>query len=290
MPIERPLSNRGYIRPGGTRYEVKTNDDWESVARAHGISAHHLIYFNCGTTDPPQVNWYLHHKVGCVRPTHDGKNWMFTTENPPLIIYLPPKDWKRPVFPHTDIGFPEQKPVPSGIWFGFGGQTGGHLAIAGKDTVEACLYSLETYQNRFWMNIDGWRVGPGLGASIGVIFVIATGVRTPHDLMNFKVSGGDFQFNMGGKWGDVAKGAKELNMVRKFAKGAMFIEKTIDIAKWEKLRNAILDIKALASINWSEKTVTVLPIPVPGFGAGLEISAYYGWGSVYVHGETLEGG
>lgn len=293
MPIEKPLSNPGYIRPAGIAYKVKTNDTWESVAKAHGISAHTLVHFNCGTTNSAEVNWYLHHKVGCVRPTHDGKNWMFTSEASPGIIHIPPKEWKRPVFPHTDTVdpvVPEEKAEPSGVWFGFGAQGGGHAAVFGKDTVEALLYSLETYQNRFWMNIDGWRLGPGLGGSIGVVFVIATGAKSPYELNNFKVSGLDFQANLGGKWGDLAKGAKDVNMVRQFAKGAMILDKTISIAKWEKLRDLILGIMkgTSAYLSAGEKNVTVLPIP--GAGTGAEISLFYGWGSVMVHDETLEGG
>lgn len=290
MPIEKPLSNPGYIRPAGIEYKVKTNDTWESVANANGISATALVHFNCGTTNSAEVNWYLHHKVGCTKPTHDGKNWMFSSDASPGVIHIPPKAWKRPVFPHTD---PEPDPVvpaktePSGVWFGFGVQGGGHAAIGGKDTCEACLYSLESYTNRFWMNIDGYRVGPGLGGSIGVVFVIATGARSPGELHHFKVGGWDFQANLGGKWGDLAKGAKEINMIRKFAKAGMIIDKTITIAKWEKIRDLILGIKKVAGINFAEKSVTVLPIP--GAGTGAEISVFYGWGDVLVHGVTMGG-
>jgi hypothetical protein len=30
---------------------------------------------------------------------------------------------------------------------------------------EACLFSFDSYQKRFWLNIDGYRVGPGFGGS-----------------------------------------------------------------------------------------------------------------------------
>jgi hypothetical protein len=75
--------NIPYPPAGGTQYRVKTTDDWGSVARAHGISAKELIYFNFGTTDPPEVNWFLRTMVGCVKSTHDGNNWMFSSEASP---------------------------------------------------------------------------------------------------------------------------------------------------------------------------------------------------------------
>jgi hypothetical protein len=98
----------------------------------------------------------------------------------------------------------------SGIWFGLAGQEGGTLFVVGKDTVEACLYSIESHRNRFWMNIDGWRLGAGLGASFGASFVVATGVDHPNDLKDFPVGGFDFQIAVVGKWGDIAKAAKRI--------------------------------------------------------------------------------
>jgi len=103
MPVERRPPNplpRNYVPAGGVPYRVKTNDDWYSLAGAHGISAYSLIHFNFATTDPPEVNWYLKNNVGCVKPTDDHSNWMFSSDASPGIIYLPPKrGWHRPTFP-----------------------------------------------------------------------------------------------------------------------------------------------------------------------------------------------
>jgi hypothetical protein len=131
MPIEkRPTNNLppNYVPPGGTPYKVKTNDDWGSVAKAHGITENELVYFNFGTVHPTEVNWYLRQNVGCTRPIHDQKNWMFTSDASPGIIYLPPKQgWKRPVFPQTvpSPDSPQLAPSRSGIWYVLGGQEGG---------------------------------------------------------------------------------------------------------------------------------------------------------------------
>jgi hypothetical protein len=292
MPFEKPPRNPVPPGPpaGGIRYKVKSGDDWFSVASAHGLSAQDLIYFNFRTHDSQEVNFYLRTRVGCVKATHDRKNWMFSAEADPGIIYLPPKPWHRPTFPPPptpDPAEPDKKPERSGVWFGFGGQTGGHLVLGGKDTVEACLYSLEGYRNRFWMNIDGWRAGPGLGGSIGVVFVVATGGRTPSAFTGMKVGGFDFQANLGGRWGDLAKGLKGLGFVSRFAKAGKFIDKAISVAEWEKLRDLIYNgIKAGQISPHSEKPEMNV-MGIPGAGTGAEISLYYGWGTVFVHGVTM---
>jgi hypothetical protein len=278
--------NIPYPPAGGTQYRVKTNDDWGSVARAHGISAKELIHFNFGTTDPPEVNWFLRTMVGCVKSTHDRNNWMFSSEASPGLIYLPPKHgWKRPVFPPDPQKDPTPKSKPkekSGIWFGIGGQTGGHLFVAGKDTVEACLFSFDSYQKRFWLNVDGYRVGPGLGGSIGLVLVIATGAPEPSMLQGLKVTGWDFQAALAGRWGDLAKAAKELKVVRQMASGAKFVDKTISVLEWEKLRDIINNLRRVLMMEKKD----VLVLSIPGAGIGLELSGYYGWGSVHIHDQT----
>jgi hypothetical protein len=80
----------------------------------------------------------------------------------------------------------------------------------------------------------------------------------------------------------VAKAAKELRVVRQMASGAKFVDKTISVLEWEKLRDIINNL--LKVVIAEKKDAIVLPIP--GAGIGLELSAYYGWGSVYIHGQS----
>jgi len=285
---------KDYIPPGGTRYPVKTNDDWGSIALAHNVATKDLIMFNFGTFDKDEINWYLHHKVGCRKATRDGHNWMFTTDAYPGIIYIPSKTWNRPSFPpHPPVPEPEAPKKRSGIWFGIGFQTGGHFFIGGKDTVEACIYSLESYNDRFWMNIDGLRVGPGLGGSIGAVLVMISHCHTPSDIQNLSVGGWDVQANVVGKWSDLAKSVKALNTVQKFAKLGSAVDKTMTVLEYNKVREAIilankLDSVATNALKQSKPAVDVVGIPFAG--VGLEVSVFYGWGSVFVHGVTLESG
>jgi hypothetical protein len=48
-----------------------------------------LIEFNFKTQNPEEINWYLRRNVGCKKQTRDGKNWMFSTNAAPGVIYRP---------------------------------------------------------------------------------------------------------------------------------------------------------------------------------------------------------
>ena len=82
---------KGFVPPGGKPYRVRDRDDWHSLAAKYHINVMELIKFNFHTTDPGMVNWFLHFKVGCVKPTKNGLNWMFSDDADPGIIYFPAK-------------------------------------------------------------------------------------------------------------------------------------------------------------------------------------------------------
>jgi Papain-like cysteine protease AvrRpt2/LysM domain len=92
MPMEKAPRNpvpRNFVPPGAVPYKVQNGDSWEKLARAHGLGVWDLIEANFKTRDPAEVNWYLHHYVGCGRPTPDGKNWMFDASANPGTICIP---------------------------------------------------------------------------------------------------------------------------------------------------------------------------------------------------------
>jgi len=76
---------------GGQPYRVQTGDNWESVAKTAGVPVWDLIEFNFHTRKPAEVNWYLRRNVGCRKTTADGKNYVFTADAIPGVVYLPPK-------------------------------------------------------------------------------------------------------------------------------------------------------------------------------------------------------
>jgi hypothetical protein len=68
---------------------VKGGDTWETIARANGLGVWDLIDANFKTRDPAEVNWYLHHYVGCTQTTPDGHNYVFSSNARPGLIYIP---------------------------------------------------------------------------------------------------------------------------------------------------------------------------------------------------------
>lgn len=94
MAIERPPRNPvpPNFRPqGGIAYRVRDGDSWVSVARQAGVAVWDLIDFNFRTRNPDEVNWYLRRNVGCRKTTGDGKNYLFSSDASPGIVYLPPR-------------------------------------------------------------------------------------------------------------------------------------------------------------------------------------------------------
>jgi hypothetical protein len=79
------------FRPkGGTPYRVQDGDNWTSVARRAAVDVWDLIDFNFRTRNPDEVNWYLRRNVGCRKTTGDGKNYVFSSDANPGVVYLPP--------------------------------------------------------------------------------------------------------------------------------------------------------------------------------------------------------
>ena len=94
MPFERRprrLVPRGMLVPNSVPHRVQDGESWETLAEKYGVAADQIIYANFWTLAPEEVNWYLRHHVGCIKPTRDGKNWMFSSKAKPGIIQIPPQ-------------------------------------------------------------------------------------------------------------------------------------------------------------------------------------------------------
>jgi hypothetical protein len=99
VPIERRPRNpvtRGRTVPNATTYRVRDGDSWVAVAARFQIDPKALIHANFETGVPAEVNWYLHHYVGCNRTTRDGRNWRFSGSASPGIIQIPPTTYDFP--------------------------------------------------------------------------------------------------------------------------------------------------------------------------------------------------
>lgn len=287
MPIERPLSNPGYVRPAGISYKVKTNDTWESVASAHGVSAHDLVSFNCGTTNSAEVNWYLHYKVGCVRPTHDQKNWMFSSDASPGIIYIPPKEWKRPVFhaDPVDPVVPLPKPAERmNAWFGIAGKGGTMFVVVGIETVGGYVFSLDDPTKGMGITASINRLGGGFGASGGLCFIFVSGVSNPSQLNGLQQEANGFALALGPKWGAFFQEAATIKKLKpvidvltkagvKTPAGLKAVLKAREVIA--DLINAGNSIKEALGLGPTiDPKVLMFDIPIGGGGA--EVALFYG--------------
>jgi hypothetical protein len=96
MPIERKpakLVPADAVRKDHTPHRVQDGESWQTLSDRYGIPVETIIGANFETLVSSEVNWYLHHRVGCNKPTRDGKNWMFSSTAKPGIIQIPPKTY-----------------------------------------------------------------------------------------------------------------------------------------------------------------------------------------------------
>jgi len=256
MPYEKKPENlipRGFVPPSSRPYKVQTGDSLVKLARLHRMEVWELIYENFRTRKPVEVNWYLKNYVGCTRTTLDKKNYMFSSDASPGIIYLPKRVIELPPV------YIEGK-APSmlrNVWAGIGKGHSGDFFLVGAHDLTGMIYNLgdelPDVRNAV-ININGWKLGPGLGGSIGAVLIIAHGYSAAHEMRG--VSGGwDFDVAIIAKLGDVLKGIKGLG-------------KAVDtIQKYKKLR--YLTENAIKNMGITEPGVYTIPIPFAGAGAHL---------------------
>ena len=86
---------RSHIPLDAVPYKVEDGDSFESLAVFSGWNARDLIYYNFQTKDPIEVNWYLRNYTGCKLRTWDQKNFSFSTDADPGIIFFPSWAYKK---------------------------------------------------------------------------------------------------------------------------------------------------------------------------------------------------
>lgn len=71
-------------------YKVKDGDSLDKIAKANGMTWQQLAKFNFGTDDPNEINKFLGgSRIGCKQKTKDKRNYIFTSDDDPGIIYIP---------------------------------------------------------------------------------------------------------------------------------------------------------------------------------------------------------
>ena len=120
-PFHKPTFNPKWRKPtsakmikawppvGATGHIVVTEGDFAKIAKdAKRGHVWDIIIFNFQTEDPREVNWYLHHALGCWM-SKDNMNFSFeaarTADGNFGKIYLPPEDWLPPSHFKRGSGF-----------------------------------------------------------------------------------------------------------------------------------------------------------------------------------------
>ncbi len=80
---------------GIERHKVRDGETLETVAGAAGLTWQQLAKFNWGTDDPKAINRHLANDVGCTRRTQDRKNYLFSGDDHPGILFVP-RPWRLP--------------------------------------------------------------------------------------------------------------------------------------------------------------------------------------------------
>ncbi len=104
------------------------------------------------------------------------------------------------------------------------------------------------------LNINGYKLGLGLGGSVGAVFILAHGYDTSSEMQG--VSGGwDFDIAIMAKLGDFLKGVRDLR-------------NTVDtIQKYKKMR--YLTENLIKNMGVTEPGIYTIPIPLAGVGVHL---------------------
>src|SRR5215468_8862343 len=158
-----------YVPEQGDPHTVATGESWWTLAelprvRAACKSASDLCYFNFKTRNPREINWYLHHKVGCRHITRDGRNYMFSSLDrwnkdaaAPGIVYLP----------RAGVVLPTISPMADelrlDIWVGLGGKVGTMFVLAGIETMEGLVVGIDQPHTRMALQASIPRLGGGWG-------------------------------------------------------------------------------------------------------------------------------
>lgn len=168
----------------------------------------------------------------------------------------------------------KMKPKPkkaSTLWVGIGESHSGDLVAVGRYNWNGRLYRASADDGGFVdyvdLMADGWKLGGGLGGSVGAIVVVAHGVKSPHEF-NKKGEWSDWDLDLaiGGKLGDVLKGLKGIGKI------------VTTMEKYEELSHAAIEITK----NKGFVKKGLYTIPMLGVGAGLHVWTGRKYGDVTV--------
>jgi hypothetical protein len=147
-----------------------------------------------------------------------------------------------------------RKPLLKDVWAGLGESHSGDLFIVGAHSSTVKFYNLsDDWENaRYaWVEISGYKFGPGLGASASVALFIGNGIS---EARNFDMPSGGWDF-------DLALGTQLKNVVKTLKN----LKKVINtLEEYKKLRYAVEQVYKNRGALSGKRGIYALPIAGPG--------------------------
>lgn len=168
----------------------------------------------------------------------------------------------------------------SKVWFGVGGKWGGQLVAGGVENTLAWIWNAEDFSRRAFLNVQGIRIGPGLGASVGGTFVLAVNLADPLFLVNYQTSGFDFSVSLEEKWSAVIgflADQKYLPALSLLVTTVLQNGGALEQGQWEKYANYAKLVAAGVGVG-REMSLSIFDVPY--LGKGLEVTLCYSTSTV----------
>lgn len=273
--IQIPIDYHKLLVPGALRPGSGLSEESEYLTQIKREFHHHGVYLEIAPNSGAPGGYYIWLSAGSPGRIIHTKDGRLTHED--LLEW-----WLRPIHGmyralHTPVSSIKSVKSSSGIWFGIGIQGGGTFAIWGRYTKQAILFSLDSYDDHFWVSISETRWGLGLGGSGGAALFYAVGGKTPMAFDGLKTGGWDFQASLGEDWAAFAKALagdfKELGLVEQVTKAEGFFKKcNLTEQQWRRLATQIKRSTTLANMRNSFLKPHITSVSIPGAGGGLELS------------------
>ena len=259
----RPVSKNR--KPDGfTQYKVKDGETWGKIAERYGLGAGELAYENVGATNPFELNSYTQATQECSQEAQATRHSVISADANLETIYVPKRKSTVPRRLDSD----RRAPNLNNVWAGIAKAHSGDFFLGGAHDLTGIVYnlgdSIPDVRNAV-LNINGGKVGPGLGGSISGVFVLCNGYSSAEAMIGSK-NGFDFDIALGAKFSD-------------FLKSFRYLGQVVDtVEKYKKTR--YLAENLIKNDDFPEGGIYSIPIPLAG--AGLHGWVGYKFGDVSI--------
>ena len=145
------------------------------------------------------------------------------------------------------------------LWMGVCLKGGGSLG-PGTEAYEGYFFNMGDPDRSFWGGADSWRIGFGLGASVGLTVVLVVNCTDPtKDLDGITVTDWGIDFAMVEKWSCFAGAFKNYEFYKTLLEWGKLQEGVMPLARYQMLNKQLMDIKT---------TLLIASAGIIIFGAG----------------------